>query len=151
LAWTVVSDWSGDNTLTWQPSAASPNYRIKVSARSENTASVADYPTAERTMSFAITFGGAAVVNLISDREPPQFNGTPVVFTATAAGAALMYEFQFSVFDGTTWKVVREWSSNPQLSWTPTAPNSNYQILVRARAGRNLAAAGSITMPFPIR
>jgi len=149
--WAVASEWSGDNTLTWQPSAAGPSYTVKVAARSADAANLPNYPTAERTMSFAITAAGAAVVNVVSDREAPQFNGTTVVFTATATGAALMYEFQWSVFDGTSWKVLQEWSANSRLSWTPAAPNPNYQVLVRARAGRNLAAAGSIAVPFPIR
>jgi hypothetical protein len=53
---TVAKDWSSENTFSWQPLVANPNYAVKVSARSAtNATEAADVDLTERTMSFGIT------------------------------------------------------------------------------------------------
>jgi hypothetical protein len=130
------------------------HYTIKARARSAtNTSDTPENTAAERSFSFAITSADAAVINLVSDRAAPQPSGTSVAFTAVATGStgSMLYEFQWSLFDGASWMVLQDWSTNARLTWTPTAPNPKYQILLRVRAGRNLSASASITMPFPIQ
>jgi hypothetical protein len=147
-----TGDWSSDNTFTWQPSAASQNYAVKAWARSAtNTADAPDNANGERTMPFPTTSASTTVIKLVSDREAPQPRGTRIVFTATATGGPATYEFQWSVFDGASWKVVQDWSTNGTLTWTPTTPNPNYQVMARVRGGQNLAANAGLTIPFPVQ
>jgi hypothetical protein len=91
------------------------------------------------------------VINLAADREAPQRPGTRIIFSATARGGAVRYEFQWSLFNGVTWAVVQDWSSTGSFAWTPAAPNSRYQVMVRVRGGQNLGANAGIAMPFPIQ
>jgi hypothetical protein len=149
---TMARDWSRDNTFTWQPSVANPNYAVKAWARSAtNTGDAPENAGAERSLSFAMTLADPTVINLVADREAPQPSGTRIVLTATAQGGAAVYEFQWSLFNGANWAVLQDWSTNGTLAWTPTSANPNYQVMVRVRGGQNLAANAGIAMPFPVQ
>jgi hypothetical protein len=151
---TMARDWSGDNTFTWHPSVANPNYAVKAWARgATNTGDAPENSSSERSLPFAITpvDPTGTVINLVADREAPQPNGTRIVFTATVKGGSATYEFQWSLFDGASWKVLQDFSTDAKLSWTPTVPNPKYQVMVRVRGGRNLAANAGIAMPFPVK
>jgi hypothetical protein len=148
----MVRDWSPDNTFSWRPTVVNPNYAVKVWARtSKSTADAPETETAQRTIAFGITAASSAtVINLVSDRQPPQRPGTAITFTASAAGAGT-FEFQWSVFDGTNWKIIRDYASNTTFVWTPTTVNPKYQVMVRVRGGQSLAANAGISLPFPIQ
>jgi hypothetical protein len=149
---TMVKGWSVDSTFTWQPLAPNANYAIKAWARNgTSTSDSLDNPAAERIFSFAILPADPTMINLVADREAPQSSGTQVVFTASASGGSATYEFQWSLYDGAAWKVLRDWSTNNKLAWSPAAPNPKYQVMVRVRGGQNLAANAGLAMPFPIQ
>jgi len=147
--WTMVKDWSADNTFTWKPLSGNVNYVIKAWARSAN-AGTAGSDVAERIMPFAITSMEAIDVNVVADKQAPQSAGTPVVFTASASGASGSYQFEWSVFDGVSWKVLQNWSSNAAFSWTPAAANASYKVKVQVRAGTSLTGNTALTLPFAI-
>jgi len=147
--WTMVKDWSAENTFTWKPLSGNVNYVIKAWARSAN-AGTAGSDVAERIMPFAITSMEAIDVNVVADKQAPQSAGTPVVFTASASGASGSYQFEWSVFDGVSWKVLQNWSSNAAFSWTPAAANASYKVKVQVRAGTSLTGNTALTLPFAI-
>ncbi len=63
----------------------------------------------------------------------PMGLGRAVSFTAMAAGGAGSYQFQWLVYDGRRWTVLRGWNSSPQFVWTPTLVNSKYRMRVWVR------------------
>jgi hypothetical protein len=147
----IARDWSGDNTFSWQPAIANPNYVVKAWAR--NAKNTADAPEngAERSMPFAITAAERTTVTLTSDRPAPQPAGTPLLFAASASGGSVAYEFQWSVFEKAVWKVQQDWSANASFSWTPTVANPDFKVMVRVRGGTGLAANVAVTMPYTIQ
>jgi hypothetical protein len=149
---TMARDWSADNTFTWQPQAANPNYAVSVWARSAtNTSDAPENSSSERRLTFAITSAESTVINLVADREAPQPPATRIFFTATAKGGTAAYEFQWSLFNGVAWVVMQDWSSNGGFAWTPASASSRYQVMVRVRGGQSLGANAGIAMPFPIQ
>jgi len=145
----VLRDWSSESTFSWTPIAPNPNYAITAWVRNANNRN--DAPDAQRTVPFAITPPDPTRVTLVADRQSPQPPGTRITFTATASGGTGPYDFQWSVFNGSSWSVQQDWSRNGQFSWTPSSPNSNYQVMVRVRGGQSLGSNPSLAMPFPIQ
>ena len=71
-------------------------------------------------------------VGVTGNVPSPQAAGTPITFTASAAGGLAPYEFKWLLFDGSTWTTLRSWGAGT-LSWTPSQANSSYRIGVWAR------------------
>jgi hypothetical protein len=55
-----------------------------------------------------------------------------VTFSTTATGGKAPYEFKWWVFDGETWKVGHNWSSNATFNWRPNK-SGRYIVAVWAR------------------
>ena len=83
-----------------------------------------------------------------ASRAAPQLAHTAVRFTAMVIGEK-DYRYRWSVYDGVSWSVVREWAHHNTFVWTPTMPNVNYRIMVRIQ---NVAAmdTASTSLAFPI-
>jgi len=64
----------------------------------------------------------------------PQMTGATVTFTALAAGGTAPYQFKWSLWDGATWTVLEDWSTDGTFIWTPPTPNPNYAVGVRVRS-----------------
>jgi hypothetical protein len=137
--WTVAQAWSNAATFTWTPTGTSANYQITVGARSAGNTSEA----AEKAVGTTYPIQAALVtsVTLVANRPAPQVPGTAIIFTASAAGGVGPYQYQWFLFDGTTWTVAQAWSSAATFTWTPTVANANYQITVGARSAGNTSAA----------
>jgi hypothetical protein len=50
--------------------------------------------------------------------------GSPVIWTAAAAGGLGPYTYRFFVWDGTAWTVGQEWSTTDTWTWIPPATGS---------------------------
>src|SRR5262249_11597046 len=68
------------------------------------------------------------------DKASPQRVPVTVQFTATTTGGVGAIQLKWWLYDGTGWSVLRDWSTDNLLRWTPTRPNPNYQIYVRAKS-----------------
>jgi hypothetical protein len=70
-------------------------------------------------------------VALAADQSFPMAAGTTATWTATVAGGAAPYQYQFRVYDASVgWRTVRDFSSDNTLTWAPTV-SGTYQVEVR--------------------
>jgi hypothetical protein len=88
-----------------------------------------------------------AVTSLAPDKASPQALGTPITFTATATNGVAPYQYEFWLFNGTTWSVGQAWTTSNTFVWTPTAPGS-YTLQVWARNSGSTADAAEAYRQF---
>lgn len=146
--WRVVQDWSPSRSYSWTPTE-SRAYLVAVWVR--NAGSSSDLPDYNVSALFSIQapIGG---VTLTPDRAAPQRAGTPISWTATATGGTQPYSYRWSLFDGSAWSTLRDWTTNATYEWTPTLPNASYVVRVSVRSSTDLesAAVRETDVPFPI-
>ena len=107
--------------------------------------------TASRTFSWTVA-PRLAVTSLTSNVASPQVVGAAVTFTAAAANGLAPYQYRWSVHNGSSWSVVRQWAAGPTYTWTPAQTNSNYRVRVEARSAGAAGdtAEASAETPFVI-
>ena len=163
-SWTVARDWSTANTFAWTPSTANPNYSVGVWVRSagETADQPSGYPAssaAYTSIPFPIQVPVLTLTGLTADRTAPQAPGSTTTFTASATGGT-SYQFKWWVFDGTTWNVLRDWSTGNTFAWTPSTANPNSRVGVWVRGAGETAdqpngypanSGAYRDMPFPIQ
>ena len=146
--WSLVQDWSAANTFAWTPTVANESYKVTVHVRSAWVTQGYDLGVAEP---FAIGVP-ASSVTLTSDLVAPQAAGTPVTWTASAAGGQAPYTYRFIVWDGVAWTDARAWGPSNVFTWTPAVANPDYKVAVLVRSAWNTGPNEiSITKPFAIR
>jgi hypothetical protein len=140
-SYTVTRNWSTTATYTWTPTAANANYRVKVDAR--NAGVTADVAQATANVAFSITSAPPplTVTNLVTSVPSPQMTGTSITFTPTVTGGTTPYSYKYYVFNGTTWSVLRNWSTTATATWTPTQANPAYNVAVWVRNAGSTADA----------
>jgi hypothetical protein len=138
--WNVVSNWSTSSTFTWTPSTASSLYRVAVWVRNAgNTADLYENANSNGSIGYTITTGtpppssGPLALNsIVPNLSSPRSVGTPIIFTANASGGTGPYQYKWWIFDG-SWQVVRGWSTDNTVTWTPASPSTAYRIGVWVR------------------
>ncbi|MEQ1759463.1 MAG: BACON domain-containing carbohydrate-binding protein [Vicinamibacterales bacterium] len=80
------------------------------------------------------TVSEATTVSLTADKVAPQPVGTTIRWAASAGGGGAPYSFKWWIYDGTAWKVLRDWSTSMQYDWSPSTANSGYRIGVWVRS-----------------
>jgi hypothetical protein len=102
---------------------------------------------------YNVTIPAGSTVNSVgvtADRAAPQPPNTTITFTAGATGGVTPYEYQWKVFNGTTW-TYEPWVTSSTFQWTPTSANSNYKVGVGVRsAGNTGSPEASNDIPFAI-
>jgi hypothetical protein len=148
-AWNVAENWSLNNNFMWTPDIANANYRVGVVVRSAGENDPTTRPTAGGSMPFVIAApaGGVAVTSLTANSFSTSY-GPVTVFTVKATGAAA-FQYEWSVFDGTSWQVRVDWSRQFGFAWGGDQVNGAYQVKVRVRNASNWNEVASATMPFP--
>jgi hypothetical protein len=154
--WTMVQDWSTSATWTWTPAQAG-NYAIGVWGRSADNS--VDRPQAIATAPYVITATTAWASSVVppsaiitSSVPSPRTVATTVTFSTSVTGGTAPYSFKYWIQkDGGSWTLVRDWSTDATLNWTP-AQSGTYAIGVWVRnAGAILDIAQTIaTAPFAI-
>jgi hypothetical protein len=139
ITWTIVKEWSTETTFTWTPATANANYLVYVWARSAGNTSDTSEKMAGR--SFPILTGFITGVTLTASHTAPQPAGTPITFTAAAAGGSAPYQYKFWLYDGTTWTTGQNWSATATFIWTPATANASYQVWIWARSAGNTTDA----------
>jgi len=147
--WSVLRNWNTQSTYTWTPTTANSAYQIRVWAR--NAGSTADTGAVNRVVPFVITAAPPplTISSLTSNRPSPQRVGTLITFTATATGGTAPYQYKWWVFNGTTWTIVRNWSTDRTFVWQPTVARSNYQVRVWVRNAGVTADVGDVNRSIP--
>ena len=175
--WTLARDWSSNPAFVWTPTIPGA-YRIGVWAR--DATSTADVGTANYNVPFRVkgnststpppssptptptpapappppapTTEPLVVTSLTSSLPSRQAPGTSITFTAVATGGTAPYQYKWWIFDGTTWRLARDWSTSSTFVWTPTAPDA-YRIGVWVRDARTTADVGmaNYSVPFRVR
>jgi len=112
----LAQAYSASNTWTWNTTGFAPGtYNVQVWAR--NAGSSADWE-AKRTESFVLNaIPPATAVTLTPSPVSPQLLGTPVTWTAAASGGSGTYEYQFDLWNGTSFATVRPYSGTPTWTW----------------------------------
>jgi hypothetical protein len=128
--WSLAQDWSSASTWSWTPPTPG-TYSFQVWTR--NAGSGASYDTyrtfgpytATRPSSITATSLRPSVVG-------PVPAGTPVTWTAVAAGGTAPYTYKFWVWDGSAWSIGRDWSSGNTWRWIPPMTGHySFQVWVR--------------------
>jgi len=157
--WTLVRNWSTTATYTWTPTAAGENYRIGIWVR--NATTTADTSAVNLSVPFAISgtstttvssptpTSSLAITGLKSNVASPQAIGTAITFTASASGGTAPYSYKWWLFNGTTWTMIRNWSTSATYTWTPTVANANYRIGIWARDSRTTADTSEVNLSVP--
>jgi len=145
--WSLTQDWSASNTFAWTPTVANDSYRVAVHVRS---AWVTQGYDLEAAQPFPIGVP-ASSVTLTSSLAAPQAAGTPVTWTASAAGGQAPYTYRFIVWDGVAWTDARAWGPSNMFTWTPMVGNADYKVAVLVRSAWNTGPNEiAITKPFAI-
>ena len=156
--WIVVTDWSSSPTYTWTPGVANPGFRVGVWAK--RASNPADALEAATFTPFAIEASATAVVSapvssvaISANKAAPQAPGAAITWNAVATGGTAPLLYKWSVFDGSNWIVVANWSASATYTWTPTAANPGYRVAVWVKGASNPADAleASTSTAFPIQ
>jgi hypothetical protein len=153
VTWTILQNWSASNTYTWTPTVANSAFRVGVWVRSaNNTTDSYDNPQSNGSIAFPVNPATQLTLTSLTSNLPSgQPVGTPITFTATAAGGIAPYQYKWFVSDGKTWTEMQDWSTSNTWTWTPTSPGGNPRVAVWVRSAGstvdaydNPAANGSI-------
>ncbi|MBU3134096.1 hypothetical protein KPL40_16840 [Clostridium gasigenes] len=128
-SWTVAQNYSSNNKFVWTPTKPS-TYRIALNVKFTGAA---DTDFIYKTIdNFIITQPTKPIINsFISDKTSSQPTCTPITFTCSTFGpTGMLYRFQ--VFDGSTWAIVQNYSTNNKLIWTPNKPGT-YRIAINVK------------------
>jgi hypothetical protein len=93
-----------------------------------------------------------ALGSLTADRPSPQVATTPITFTASATGGVAPHQYRWWLHDGTSWELLRDWTANPVLTWTPASANANYVVTVWIKDANSTTASWDVngSIAFPI-
>ena len=140
-SWSIMKPYgaAGDNNWSWSTSGvADGTYYIQVWARSAGSTAPYDARAEATYILSAVT--PAATVTFTPPPSPasPQAPGTrtPVLFTAVAGGGSGSYEYQFWLFNGTSWSIMKPYGAADDNTWTWTTSGvtaGTYFIQVWAR------------------
>ena len=128
--------WSGTNTFAWTPNVANASYQVYVWAR--NNGNAVDTYDGYAYTPFAIASTGVSSVGVSVNKASPQNHGTAIAWTATPAGGTAPYQYEWWVYNGSTW-VASGWSGSNTWTWTPAVANAGYQVMVWVKSAGNAA------------
>jgi hypothetical protein len=155
--WSVAQNWSSSATFNWQPAVAGT---YVVAAWARNAGVTADASQALAQVSYVIATGPSSggvssgtgtpltFTSLTSDPSSPRTVGTTINFTAAVAGGTPPYQFKWWVQNEGVWRVAREWSDSPTLTWQP-AQTGGYIVAVWARNAGVTADASQALAQIP--
>jgi hypothetical protein len=149
--WTMVQDYSTDNTYTWTPGAtAQGRYAIQAWVRANGSTAAQD--AWKSTGFFEIQDGPIQVASLTPNVHLPAGTGGAITWTADAVGPGpLEYQFWRYSKSSNQWTSVQSYSSKNTFTWTPTSTGTYaLQVWVRKQGTTVTYAAYGATGQFQI-
>jgi hypothetical protein len=107
------------------------NVRIKLVDSTEDNSPIT-YTSVSKTFNVGSS-SPVSISSLTTDKASPQIIGAKIKLTANVTGGSSRL-YRFSVLEGTTWKVVRDYSSANYFTWTPTRAGS-YKVKTEVKDG----------------
>lgn len=128
--WRIVQDYSSSNTYNWVPNNTG-DYKIWVDVK--NTSSIWDHDAYKE---IAYSVEDIVVVNdIIINKQSPQIVNEAISFTAEASGSSNIL-YRYWIHDGSSWKVVQDFSREKAYRWTP-AKAGIYRIWVDVKGANS--------------
>ena len=139
-AWQIVQAYSSSSTFRWNTaSLAAGTYLYTAWARDASSggtqcSSLGCNDAFFAAASFTVVRPCTSVTDSVSPTSP-QLSGTPVTFSASAAGCPHpLYQFWTLAPGSQTWQVVQQYSSSATFTWkTAALPTGTYLYTVWAR------------------
>jgi hypothetical protein len=139
----ATQPWSSSPTWTMAADQAPGRYGVQVLVRTNRSVPYDVFAN----VPYDVIPRPATGVALSPDAEnpSPHVAGTPVVFTAIAAGSS-GYEFAFNLWLGNTRVAEQPWSTNSQWTMRGDQPPGDYvvQVLVRTNPSRSYDAFANV-------
>jgi hypothetical protein len=136
--WTLERDYSTQKSVNWTPLVVG-SYAHQVWAR--QVGSTSSYDLYRSTGTVDVTSAPAQMVSLISSVPLPAAAGASITWTAGAIAGTAPLEYQFWRLDASTWKMVRDYSSDSTYLWITTAADrGSHSVQVRVRSIGSSAA-----------
>ena len=132
-AWTVVQDYSANNTWVMPTTTLAGNYQVAVHVRTSD----AVFVDVQALMPFVIgtptTYTPATGVTLTANPTSPAPAGTAILFTAQGQGSTDPYQYRFWIFRNGAWEVVQDYSATNTWTMPSTTAAGTYDIAVHVR------------------
>jgi protocatechuate 3,4-dioxygenase beta subunit len=145
--WALARDWSTDPTWVWPTSPADAgSSQIQVQVRDGLHSSPSGWDDdAGALFTLLLPNQPPTLVSLVPDRASGQTAGTPIKWTAVAMDPdrdPVLYKFWLKgPSTGSAWKVVQDWSTRNQWTWTSSGYDGGaYSVYVYARDGQHSPA-----------
>lgn len=114
--WSVIQDWSSNNVFKWI-SSRSGNFRIELHIKDINSSK--EFDSAYFKDIKIDTFKATNAQFIVKD-EPIYINKN-YSFTGSAASKnPVFYQYWIRDIDKNNWSVLKDWSSDSVLNWTPS-------------------------------
>ncbi|WP_394186929.1 triple tyrosine motif-containing protein [Metabacillus halosaccharovorans] len=140
--WKVIRDYQSSNSFDWTPSKAG-KYRFSVHVKDENSTKEYD---AYKGFEYEIKVGPVKAQSLSVDKTSPQSEGTKLTLTASATGGTNKL-YKFHIYDGKTWRVLRDYQASNTVNWTPQQAGE-YKLVVHVKDQTSKKEYDSYTSTF---
>jgi hypothetical protein len=142
----TAQEWGDSRAFTWTPGAPVFDARVSVWVRSRGVTT--DAPQAQSSMPYVISApapstGPLVLSSITSNVASPQPTGATITFTANASGGTAPHQYKWWLFNGTSWIVVRDWTTDNTYAWTPSGASSAYRVGVWVRNAGSTADASA--------
>ncbi|WP_394186930.1 SpoIID/LytB domain-containing protein [Metabacillus halosaccharovorans] len=141
-SWKVLRDYQSSNSFDWTPSKAG-KYRFSVHVKDENSTKEYD---AYKGFEYEIKVGPVKAQSLSVDKTSPQSEGTKLTLTASATGGTNKL-YKFHIYDGKTWRVLRDYQASNTVNWTPQQAGE-YKLVVHVKDQTSKKEYDSYTSTF---
>ncbi len=138
--WTITKPYGPARDWTWTPSLPG-RYALQVWVRRVGTS--ADYDAWFGTGFFDVSPQPVRLVSFSVNQTLPVATGTPITWSAHATGGTGPLHYQCWLYDRThgSWTIIRDWSPEPQCTWTPAPGDFGVRALqVWVRSSTSAAA-----------